>query len=456
MNKCMEVLERMAEKLLNFLPDVCFGRVSVMKDKYRIHYGQRDWDELVHKIRRRTAAAYILLTLLLIIVLVFTMTAFPDEDTVINKLRRPEYGNSDKTEDVIVRAKYGDEIVENRISIRVPAAMLTEDEKRSRMDAYIKKLPTIILGKNKNLSNVIYDLFLPEKDNGTNILAEWDSSEPELINAKGELDTLKAAEGGEVILTAHLSLDGYTDEISLSVTVPPNVSKDNRRALNNRIQNTVRNIEEGTNLNSEEIVLPDKLEEGIPVQWSRVNKSYYIEILSLFLFGYILILFKRYDRMEKEYKAGKDAIIRDFPDFIDKMVLLLNAGLVTDSALCKIARDYRRFKNVSKIKPLYEGLCEIEKRITETKVPLIQELREFARQSGVRELSRFAAIVEDNINKGSTLTEKLEGEGNLLWLAKKKRIEEKGRLAETKLTFPLMLLLLVLIIITVAPILLEI
>jgi tight adherence protein C len=202
--------------------------------------------------------------------------------------------------------------------------------------------------------------------------------------------------------------------------------------------------------------LPHELENGITVRWLKESNRPIAEISCLFLFCYLVIFLKRYDGLERELKAGKDAIISDFPDFIDKLVLLLNAGLVTDTALQKIAWDYQRFRDLKNVKPLYEGLLEMQKRILETNAPLSLELREFAQKSGVRELTRFATIVEDNLNKGSTLTEKLEGEGALLWLSKKKRAEEKGRLAETKLIFPLMLLLLVLILITTGPVMLGI
>ena len=39
------------------------------------------------------------------------------------------------------------------------------------------------------------------------------------------------------------------------------------------------------------------------------------------------------------------------------------------------------------------------------------------------------------------MTEKLESESDILWTQRKKIAEEKGRIAETKLTFPLALLL---------------
>jgi tight adherence protein C len=67
----------------------------------------------------------------------------------------------------------------------------------------------------------------------------------------------------------------------------------------------------------------------------------------------------------------------------------------------------------------------------------------------------MTAVISDNWDKGSVLAEKLEGESNLLWISRKKRAEEKGKLAETKLTFPLVILLIVLIMVTIAPALME-
>ena len=68
---------------------------------------------------------------------------------------------------------------------------------------------------------------------------------------------------------------------------------------------------------------------------------------------------------------------------------------------------------------------------------------------------RISNIINDNISKGSGLTDKLQSECETLWLARKRNSEERGRLAETKLTLPLTLFLLVLVVITVSPALLE-
>ena len=80
----------------------------------------------------------------------------------------------------------------------------------------------------------------------------------------------------------------------------------------------------------------------------------------------------------------------------------------------------------------------------------------FAQSTGIRELIRFASIVTDNVDKGSSLAEKLEQEAHLLRSGQRKRAEELGRLADTKLSFPLMILLLILILIAVAPVMFEV
>jgi dynactin complex subunit len=83
------------------------------------------------------------------------------------------------------------------------------------------------------------------------------------------------------------------------------------------------------------------------------------------------------------------------------------------------------------------------------------EFRNFAKESGIRELLRLSNIIEDNIHKGAALSEKLEAESENLWISRKKACEEKGRLSETKMTVPLMMFLMVLIVITVAPAMIE-
>ncbi|HZK01527.1 MAG TPA: hypothetical protein VFC96_01560 [Anaerovoracaceae bacterium] len=178
-------------------------------------------------------------------------------------------------------------------------------------------------------------------------------------------------------------------------------------------------------------------------------------ILLIVIFAMILLfIYKmRYGAIDRKVKICKDEIVNALPELIDKVVLLLNAGMFIEPVITKVALDN---KNNTDSNILLYGLHDLIIKAGESNSSLIHELSVYAIRSGVRELIRFASIVENNFNKGSDLVEKLEGEGILLWTGKKKLAEEKAKLAGTKLSFPLMLLLLSLIVITSAPMLMSI
>lgn len=149
-------------------------------------------------------------------------------------------------------------------------------------------------------------------------------------------------------------------------------------------------------------------------------------------------------RMEKIKKANLENVSEELPDFINMLVLLLNSGLVLISAVERIAEEEREGY-------FYEELKKISDRMKSLNSSFVTEFREFARESGSRELLRLSNVFSDNIGKGSELVEKMELESAYMWQMRKKQVEEKGRLAESKLTFPMSLMLVSLIIIAAAP-----
>jgi pilus assembly protein TadC len=155
--------------------------------------------------------------------------------------------------------------------------------------------------------------------------------------------------------------------------------------------------------------------------------------------------------MDKAVEEMRSGIRRDFPDFLAKLLLLLNAGLVVTAAVEKIAEDYRERRRPGEEKVFFEELLGMEHRVKGANTSLSAEFAGLAARSGQREVMRFSAILADNIDKGSALADKLMQEESMLRVMRKKRAEEKGRLAETKLTFPMALQLGAIIIITVAP-----
>ena len=161
---------------------------------------------------------------------------------------------------------------------------------------------------------------------------------------------------------------------------------------------------------------------------------------------------KQYFRKRKEKRkkqAEQKNILSELPDFTNRLVLLLNAGMVVTQAVLKIAQEEERDSY------FYGQLREIGRRMETANSDFAAEFRNFAGRSKVRELLRLANIITDNMDKGAALVEKLEQEANFMWHMSKKQVEERGRLAESKLSFPMALMLIALVMITAAPALLS-
>ncbi|HYE69563.1 MAG TPA: hypothetical protein VEA58_13180 [Anaerovoracaceae bacterium] len=453
-------LYKAAERMMLLFPDWVTGKSEVMKQKYYIKYGERDYRMLIKQTKTRIMAIYLFITVLFIVTSTYAILGQIVKSQEINSIQRPEFGTADESVPIEVQMRYKNYELTKYITIKVKQKSLSGKEKLELLQNYKLGLRNLILGENKDLDHINKPLNLISRDPDLGITVNWTSDHPELISEKGEVDLIEAKDKQMVKLSADLTLDDFTVNEVYRLKIDTDAKEeDYERSMTGRL---IKSLEKyaGTGY-STNIELQSDLGDGMNVQWLTGKESNIAFITILFLFTVLIVYFKRYDHINKEIKEAEESIIKDLPEFINKLVLLLNAGLVVSAAFSKITKDYETFYhagqtvNQRKRRFLYEELVEMQKRVNQSNTSLIKELKEFSQRCGVREMVRLTVVISENWNKGSTLAEKLEGEGQLLWISRKKRAEEQGKLAETKLTFPLMILLLVLIIVTVAPALME-
>ncbi len=200
---------------------------------------------------------------------------------------------------------------------------------------------------------------------------------------------------------------------------------------------------------AERISLPNELGKGQTLTWKKAEESNLVLYGAAALAAGMLLYKTRFYRVERAERQARESIIQELPEFINKIVLLLNAGSVLNTAFMKIMEDHQ--KSGRKQSYFYDQMEQISRSVQEANGSLHEELRTFAKRSGVKELMRITNMISDNISKGADLSNKLKKENEMLWFSRKQNAEEKGRLAETKMTMPLVILLLVLILITIAP-----
>ncbi len=223
-----------------------------------------------------------------------------------------------------------------------------------------------------------------------------------------------------------------------------------------RIGQELRSMVSGFNEDSSKrrILLPAKLKTGETLSWEQQSSRNTVPILAVCILVIAALYKSRFRELEKKKQMERESVIRQLPEFVNRLVLLLNAGLVLSAAFERSVEESVGLADTKK-DYFYGRLHEIYIHVKESNGSMHRELRAFAKDSGIKELIRVANIISDNVSKGTGLTEKLQAESEILWMNRKKNCEERGRLAETKLTLPLVIFLLVLIVITIAPALLE-
>lgn len=277
-------------------------------------------------------------------------------------------------------------------------------------------------------------------------------------------------ESGYLYLTAKVEGEDGVYEKKMNILVNPYETKKNNEEevkgdeeseetlQDEQIEYDLRTIADGVNKDNsiKKVVLPEKLDTGEKITWAVEEKpktnTLVIILIAVMVSG--LIYKERFSAIRKEERNNRESILRQLPGFINRLVLLLNAGLVLNNAFQVAVEESVGSKEADK-DYFYNNIKSIYVSMKTTNGSMSNELKLFARRSGVQELMRVSNIISDNINKGTELTHKLQSESELLWITRKKRSEELGRLAETRLTLPLILFLMVLIIITIAPALLE-
>jgi len=259
---------------------------------------------------------------------------------------------------------------------------------------------------------------------------------------------------------------GTLDENNVSLVIQPESTKekdagelkqededvDGTAAQAHEIRKTVYRINADDTAGN--VKLPQKLDNGVMVRWKPMKQGNSSLLFLLTAASFLLIFRTKDAELAKKEKEAKETVIRELPEFVNKLVLLLNAGLILTNAFNKIVQDYQKTRG-GENNYFYDQLKGIMTNLKDNNSSLQQGIRDFAVRSGVVEFMRLSNIISDSLTKGSDLMTQLKMEGDSLWIARRKQTEEKGKIAETKLTFPLVILLLVLVMITIAPAIME-
>ncbi len=227
------------------------------------------------------------------------------------------------------------------------------------------------------------------------------------------------------------------------------VRREEELRINRNIRRELRIADENKN---RRYVLPKKLRDGETIRWRYSKESGFPKAILLFPViptGIVMLSKSEKRRIEKE---EVEALRCAIPKFTHQFVLYLNSGLIVTDILEKLSK---RYGLIEERNPLEEMVVQAEENAKMLNTTSIVSLQKLAEMTAVSEFMRIITIIYDSQIRGIDIRNKLENESKILWHDRKKVAEEKGHIAESKLAFPLSILLIVLMLITAAPAMME-
>ncbi len=229
---------------------------------------------------------------------------------------------------------------------------------------------------------------------------------------------------------------------------------DNREAaLNAGIDRVISEIEYSK---SRKIILPTRLPDGTAIEWKKKPEKYgknLFTVASVYLVIAALMIASRF-KGNDQGRSERRSILMGLPRFCNQLFLMMNAGLILSDAFDTITGSYTGFdrKDLSFFE---RELADLNDATDHHRISTAEVISEYAVKHDVKEMIRIATILTENEKRGSDVIESLERESRYLWDERKVVARECGKMIDSKMSYPLGLLLIVLIVVTIAPALLN-
>ncbi len=159
----------------------------------------------------------------------------------------------------------------------------------------------------------------------------------------------------------------------------------------------------------------------------------------------ILLFFLADKTLDDQYKEKKLSIERDFPDFISKLILLVNAGLHVRQAIERIVMDCG--KDTTLYRELATALTDIKAGVSES-----EAYNDFSERCKIKEITNFVSILLQNIKLGGgQMLFELRKMGTECWEMRKNTARQLGETASSKLMLPLAIIFIAIVMICAVP-----
>lgn len=333
-----------------------------------------------------------------------------------------------------------------KLQVEVPAIQYTPEELNEQFNRGIQYLEAEMPGENEDMEHIVTDLNLEDCIPDSGITVRWSSENYEVLEDSGEVHNQTLQEPVEVVLHLKLEYEEESREETYNLMIyPAELTWEEQQE-----QELLRKITEQINKQQyeQEVALPEKL-DGYRLQLpSRTGRTF-----ALILIGGVLIIILMWMReredLHQKRKKRKEALLMEYPYFVNQLRLYLGAGNTVPGALERIIRRYEAEQRTGQI--LYQELMIVQNEI---RAGITQEEAyiRFGKRTGVTPYLKLASMLSREIRTGGQMIqEQLEEEVRTAFSIRKEQAKRLGEEAGTKLLFPMILLMIISMVIIMLP-----
>lgn len=366
-----------------------------------------------------------------------------------NQIRREDYCGEDKTVYLDVVGSDGTDQIKEEVQLEVGALEYTREQVEAQMDEIEQALPDRIKGDNNSLQEVTGNLDLITSWEKSPVQFNWYSSKPDVVSEEGTVSSKGLLKEEDVRLELRLSWKDIDRVVTCDIHVIP-VEQSLKEQVVQYVTDGIKQQEESTR-ESVLFSLPAKY-KGYQLYYKEKKDNTAVTLCFMGvlagLAGYLLS-----DQQEKKKQLFREKQMQmDYPEIISKFTLLVSAGLTVRNAWEKLVQDYQEKRHKGgEMQYAYEEMKitmqELKNGIVET-----EAYEHFGRRTKVLAYMRFGSLLAQNVKKGSKgLMDLLEREGQNAYEERKQTAKRLGEEAGTKLLFPMMLYLLIVLAIVMVP-----
>lgn len=334
--------------------------------------------------------------------------------------------------------------------VEVPEQRLTVEEERAYLAAAREEMEREFPGSNASINHIGERVEIRDSYQDGKVEAEWNFDNYKIMDYEGNVIAEELPEEGTLVRARVTFCCGTSSSMEeFYFQVFPNVP-DERTAFRQQLEKTI--AAQGEKRGEEYLKLPDAVGNHA-LKWEE-KRDYTPE--KILIFGGVLAAFiplVERSRQQEQIKKRNRLLEIEYPDLVSKMALLLSSGMTLQGAWKKIALSYgeKRKNDAVAEMPAYEEMLtacrEMESGIGEQRA-----YERFGERCSQARYRRFSNILAQNLRKGSQgIVVLLEQEAENAFEERKSAAKRYGEEAGTKLLFPMMIMLGIVMFILVIP-----